>query len=337
MTVPGSDQGRDERRRGARRPAYAALDLGTNNCRLLIARPTADGFVVIDAFSRIVRLGEGIGIGGAPECLCDMAMARTLRALHVCARKMRKVRLAGARCVATEACRRATNGPAFLARVKAETGLEFEVISRDEEAQLAVCGCAPLLDPARPHALIFDIGGGSTELTWAAVDANGGHAVRASESLRCGVVSLSEVYGGDRFSPTTYDAMVDRVAGMIAELAMTDRLRAGAPTPHMQMVGTSGTATTIAGLHLGLDRYDRDRVDGETLSFDAVAEISARLRAMDFERRAAHPCIGHERADLVVAGCAILEAICRSWPVGHLRVADRGIREGILHDLMAAG
>lgn len=311
---------------------YAALDLGTNNCRLLIAKPNREGFRVIDAFSRIVRLGEGMGARAAQPILTEAAMRRALRALRVCAAKMKRRRVDRARCVATEACRRALNADQFQARVRRELGIELEIIDAGEEAALAVLGCAPLLDAKASHGLIFDIGGGSTELNWVAL--NGAPEVVASRSVACGVVTLSEQFGGDCYSPEHYRDMVDRVRAMIAPFATETRTGNGRGLDGVQMLGTSGTVTTLTGVHLGLRRYDRSRVDGCRLRFDTIAAISERLRATNFDQRAAMPCIGPDRADLVVGGCAILQAICETWPVGALRVADRGVREGILHSLM---
>lgn len=309
----------------------AALDLGTNNCRLLVARPTdRHGFRVIDAFSRIVRLGEGIGASGE---LTDAAMERTLDALSVCGSKMRRRHVTRFRAVATEACRRARNGPEFLERVKQETGITLEVISSAEEAGLALAGCGPLLDPAVPGALVFDIGGGSTELAWSQRDGNADTA--AVTSIPIGVVTLAETYGGDRYDAGVYDRMVADVAAWLAAYEREHAISAEVAAGRVQVIGTSGTVTTLAGVHLDLPRYVRDRVDGLFLNVADTLAIGRRLADQSFEDRAAHPCIGRDRADLVVAGCAILEAICRQWPVARMRVADRGVREGILFGLIA--
>jgi len=312
---------------------FAALDLGTNNCRLLVACPKRDGFRVVDAFSRIVRLGEGLDRAGA---LSEAAMTRTVGALRVCAAKMRRWKVAGARSVATAACRRAANCDAFIDRVAAETGIELEIISPTEEARLAMAGCASLLEVGRDRALLFDIGGGSTELLWLDVTEPAEPRIEGCMSLPCGVVTLAERHGGGRLSDHTYEAIVDWVAGLLAPFETRYAIGARIADGSVQMLGTSGTVTTLAGVQLCLARYDRDIVDGAYLTFDDVAGLSRRLAAMDFAERAAHPCIGRRRADLVAAGCAILEAICRTWPVGRLRVADRGVREGILLGLMRA-
>jgi exopolyphosphatase/guanosine-5'-triphosphate,3'-diphosphate pyrophosphatase len=324
-----------------RGPVYAALDLGTNNCRLLIARPASDGFKVIDAFSRIVRLGEGLGHKDARSetRLSEAAVQRTLEALRVCAHKMRRRGVTHARNVATEACRRAANGATFLARVAQETGLELEVISPDEEARLAMAGCMSLLDPAVPHALLFDIGGGSTELIWlemAPSDDDGAPAarMRACLSLPVGVVSFAERYGGRRVGGDAYAAMVEEVAVALEGFDADHGIGEAVADGRVQMLGTSGTVTTIAGVHLELPRYDRTAVDGTYLPFEVMHATTGRLRGMSYEERVAHPCVGPERADLVIAGLAILDGICRRWPVGRLRVADRGLREGILLGLM---
>ena len=320
------------------RPRYAAIDLGTNNCRLLVAEPQAGGFRVVDAFSRIVRLGEGLAKDGT---LCEAAMERSVAALHICAGKLRRHRITGLRAVATEACRRAHNGEAFRERVRRETGLNLEVIAQEEEARLALAGCAPLLQPNIPNALVFDIGGGSTELIWLRGDRNAGTSgslpplgVAAWYSMPLGVVGLAEHYGTDRISPGLYEHMVAEVAETLTQVAQRpDGVNPFSAGP-IQMIGTSGTVTTLAGVYQHLPRYDRRRVDGCYLGFDTVRTVSRRIAAMTPEERLENPCIGHQRADLVVAGCAILEGICRTWPVGCLRVADRGLREGMLLQMM---
>ena len=309
----------------------AALDLGTNNCRLLVARPTGrGGFRVIDAFSRIVRLGEGVGASGQ---LTEAAIERTLEALQVCGSKIRRRQVTRFRAVATEACRRARNGADFLRRVEQETGISLEVISSSEEAGLALAGCAPLLDPRVPGALVFDIGGGSTELAW--TQGTLGTENAAVTSIPIGVVTLAETYGGDRYGPTVYERMIEDVAVWLRAYEREHGISAEVAAGRVQVVGTSGTVTTLAGVHLNLPRYVRDRVDGLFLNVSDTLAIGRRLADQSFESRAAHPCIGRERADLVVAGCAILEAICREWPVTRMRVADRGVREGILFGLIA--
>lgn len=314
------------------RHVFGALDVGTNNCRLLIARPQGPGFRVIDAFSRIVRLGEGVGRTGE---LSEAAVERTVEALQICADKMRRRAVTRFRAVATEACRRAMNGAAFLDRVAAETGIRLEVITTAEEARLAVAGCLPLIDPSHAHALVFDIGGGSTELMFLRLARGAAPTLLAWVSLPCGVVTLAEQWGGVEVGEATYEGMVEEVRRLLmpfdAAYDISARFRA-APT---QVLGTSGTVTTLAGVHLGLRRYDRLRVDGLWISLADVQAAIRALRDLDFEARARHPCVGRERADLVIAGCAILEAIGRTWPAERLRIADRGVREGILNGLIA--
>jgi exopolyphosphatase / guanosine-5'-triphosphate,3'-diphosphate pyrophosphatase len=309
---------------------YAALDLGTNNCRLLIARPQADGFAVVDAFSRIVRLGEGLAATGR---LSDAAIDRTLAALRICADKLRRRRVTLARSVATEACRRAANGPAFIARAYEETGIHLHIISAEEEARLAVLGCQALIEPGDGPALVFDIGGGSTELVLVDTAAPGGVRVRDWHSVPWGVVSLTESAGGGD-GPEGRAAAYARMRTLVAESVapFAARLPDGAPGP--RLLGTSGTVTTLASVHLGLSHYDRSQVDGLIVPADAMRGISRRLAGMAVAERAQLPCIGAERADLVVAGCAILETILDIWPAARLGIADRGIREGILKRLM---
>jgi exopolyphosphatase/guanosine-5'-triphosphate,3'-diphosphate pyrophosphatase len=305
----------------------AALDLGTNNCRLLVATPHADGFEVIDSFSRIVRLGEGLAARG---WLSERAMARTIAALRVCARIIARHGVKEARCVATEACRRAANGPEFLARVRRATGIELEVLDHEQEALLALLGCLPLIERGGGPALLVDIGGGSTEILW--LDDGGPMAGSpATASLPIGVVALSEAFTSEP-DPSTFERMVRHVRAAIGDGVRAIPLAWQGPP--LQLVGTSGTITTLAAVHLDLRRYDRRRIDGLALDLGAIGRVSEQLRGMTNAARAAHPCIGPGRADLVVAGCAILEAVLRTWPASVLRVADRGLREGILHGLM---
>ena len=317
-------------------PAFAAIDLGTNSCRLLIARrapEVSDGtFHVVDGFSRLVRLGAGIG---QTRRLDSCAVERTLEALRICARKMERRGVIRSRAVATEACRRADNFPEFFGRVAEETGIRLEIISGIEEGQLALAGSAALLNREVPRALVFDIGGGSTEVVWIAMSEAGSPSVLDQVSIPHGVVGLSEQFGGTEVSLKAYDAMVDATLDSLIEFDRRSDVAGCIRTGQVQMLGTSGTVTTLAGVNMGLDRYSRSRVDGSFLSrYDAV-RISRDLLRLSYHERLAHPCIGPDRADLVLAGCAILEAILALWPVDQLRIADRGLREGILLDLMA--
>lgn len=330
----GYRAGRGAMRRRRRAPEFcAALDLGTNNCRLLIARPAPDGFRIVDAFSRIVRLGEGLEETGR---LSEEAMSRTIDALGVCAAKLRRHKVSNGRYVATAACRKAENRQEFRDRAYAETGIRIETISSTEEARLTLAGCQPLIDETARNVLVFDIGGGSTELIWLESSAAGAGMID-STSLPFGVVTLTERYGQGPFEAEPYRAMIEELDSHLAPFcerhAITERVRGG----EVQMLGSSGTVTTLTGLSLDLARYDRSRVDGAFLEFDSVHDISRRLRAMTAAQRATYSCIGSDRAEMMVAGCAILEAICHRWPVGRLRVADRGVREGILADLMGRG
>ncbi len=331
QSLPREGGGNDARRSREPFTVFAALDLGTHNCRLLAATPAGKGFRVVDAFSRIVRLGEGVGRTGA---LSEAAMRRSIDALKVCAERMKRMGVVKQRNVATEACRRAVNCDEFIERVHGETGIELEIISSAEEARLALDGCASLLEPERRFAVVFDIGGGSTELMWLSRGQSGEPRIEESMSLPYGVVNIAERYGGGRLPESLYKEIVAKVMRRVAPFEERHRIRDRIAAGAVQMLGTSGTVTTLAGVHLQLPRYTRSVVDGTYLTFGDVRALSRSLAAMDVRERAAHPCIGPKRADLVVAGCAILEAICATWPVGKLRVADRGVREGILIGLI---
>jgi exopolyphosphatase / guanosine-5'-triphosphate,3'-diphosphate pyrophosphatase len=309
---------------------YAALDLGTNNCRLLIACPTEDGFRVVDSFSRIVRLGEGISATG---CISDAAIERAIAALAVCRDKIKSRKARRLRLIATEACRAASNAEGFRDRVAAETGIRLEVIDRETEAALAVIGCSPLLDPKGRGAILFDIGGGSTELVRIERDPSAGEAkprIKAWMSIPLGVVTLAEHFGGRDVTAQSYAAMTAEVARHVAPFAAEHSL----DLADMHLLGTSGTVTTLAGVHLNLYRYDRRRVDGIWMNDAEITATIARLLRMSYHERAANHCISVERADLVLAGCAILDAIRNAFPLPRLRVADRGLREGMLVEMM---
>lgn len=324
-------RGRRGRRRPRHRgPAYGALDLGTNNCRLLVACPSHSGFQVIDAFSRIVRLGEGVSKSGR---LSPEAMDRCLSALRVCASKLKWRGVKRSRLIATEACRITENGAEFIERVTHETGLELEIIDRETEANLAFAGSAPLIAPDCENVLVFDIGGGSTELMWVQC-AEDRQELVAWASLPAGVVTVAEGYGGIEVTPDSYVQMKHHALQLLGDFAERVERRAGANAMPDHLLGTSGTVTTIAGVHLGLKRYDRSKVDGCWMNIDDVTTVTDSLLQMSFDERAASPCIGRERADLVLAGCAIFDAIKERWPAPRVRVADRGLREGILTSLM---
>ncbi len=334
----GTALSRDWRGASFPRQSYAAIDLGTNNCRLLIARPSGENFAVVDAFSRVVRLGEGLAQTGR---LSQEAMDRALGALSICADKLRRRNVHLARSVATEACRQAANGAEFIDRVKAETGISLDIITAGEEARLAVLGCHILLEEGNGPAMIFDIGGGSTELVLIE-STDTVPRILDWQSVPWGVVSLTETFGPETEDRTgrmaRYAGMRERVSESFADFA--DRVvKAGKlaePDGTLRLLGTSGTVTTLASLHLDLPQYDRRAVDGLIVPANAMRTISGQLSAMSMAERQLLPCIGKERADLVVAGCAILEAILDLWPAGRLGVADRGIREGILRSLIAA-
>ncbi|MEM7176590.1 MAG: Ppx/GppA phosphatase family protein [Pseudomonadota bacterium] len=353
-------QGRQRRGRenGAPNAPVAALDLGTNNCRLLVARPRGDHFDVVDAFSRTVRLGEGVE---GSNVLSEAAQMRALKALKICAGKIRHHRVDDPRVIATEACRRAANSAEFIKRVQIETGLALDIIAPEEEARLAVAGCAPLVDPEAEQLLVFDIGGGSTELIWIdmsktlpekrrslirAVAPSGSietKAVRRAKariadwiSLPIGVTTLH-----DRFCEITDDHQ--RFAAM--SWYFEQRLRPFGPydpddisglTRHLQIIGVSGTATSFGALHLDLKSYDRNRVDGLWLPGSDAGTVADRILALGKQGRLVHPGIGARRADLVVSGAAILMTILRVWPVERMRIADRGLREGMLYGLIRA-
>lgn len=338
----------------------AALDLGTNNCRLLVAKPDGAGFSVMDAFSRAVRLGEGVE---ASNILSEEAQERAIKALRICAGKIRHHRVRDHRIVATEACRRAENGREFVRRVGRETGLSMDIITAEEEARLAVAGCAPLIDPEAEQLLVFDIGGGSTELIW--IDMSGTPVARRENLIRAlaplgrgrnetataraaaahisdwisipmGVSTLHDRFARIEDTRARFSAMSLHFEERLAPFGPYDTADPDALTRNLQIIGVSGTATTFGALHLGLRTYDRNKVDGLWLPADGAGIVADRLLDMDTGDRAQHPGIGRGRSELVISGSAILMTILRIWPVERLRIADRGLREGILYGLIQA-
>ncbi len=321
-----------------KRAVFAALDLGTNNCRLLVARQNEGGFQVIDGFSRIVRLGEGLTNS---DMLDEEAILRTLEALSICADKIRYHQPKGVRLVATQACRGAKNSKQFLERVKNEIGLELEIIDQRTEAELAVASCGDLIETDVKGALMFDIGGGSTELAW--LDFRGGRpksnskiaaSIRSWHSMEIGVVTIAEKFGGKHVNRDDFENMVSFVRANLKKFKGRDKLKKMIREHHVHLIGTSGTVTTLAGLYLGLERYDRSQVDGLIMRNEQVVDTMRVLLSMPYERRAQHQCIGIDRADLVLPGCAIFEAIRREWTTDYIRIADRGLREGLLISLI---
>ncbi|HVY34100.1 MAG TPA: Ppx/GppA phosphatase family protein [Caulobacteraceae bacterium] len=342
--APPRGRGGNGRPGGSEAPYFAALDLGTNNCRLLIARPSDDGFRVSEAYSNIVRLGEGLTQSG---WLQDRAMDRAMVALRICAEKIARRGCYRVRAVATQACRSAENGPAFVERVRQETGLVLQVITPSEEARLSVAGCLNLLDRTAEAALVIDVGGGSTELSWVDLRGRGLDQqmqrfaparlpVRAWLSAPIGVVTLAERFPEDPTDrPGWYRAMVEAMKIHLTDTQDAEALRPSFSAGRAHLVGTSGAITSLAGLHLGLKRYDRRQVDGLWMTRSQCEQVARRLLAVDVAARANEPCIGPERADLVLAGAAILQAVQELWPCERVRVADRGLREGLLLSLMA--
>jgi exopolyphosphatase/guanosine-5'-triphosphate,3'-diphosphate pyrophosphatase len=340
MTEAPSARGatlRGRERSAGEPPCYGALDLGTNNCRLLIATPQGSGgFRVVEAYSRIVRLGEGLAQSGR---LSDAAMDRALAALKVSAEKVRRRRVVRLRAIATQACRMAENGPAFIERVFEETGLRLQIIAPQEEARLSVAGCLNLIDRTSDAALVVDVGGGSTELSW--VDLNGAPPtgmppLRAWLSVPIGVVTLAERFPeGEMATQAWFREMVETVKAEIGAFRRADSLREVFNADRAHLIGTSGAITSLAGLHLELPRYERSRVDGIWMSRGDCEAAADRLLALSAQQRAEQPCIGPDRADLVLAGAAILQAVQELWPCSRVRVADRGLREGILLSLMS--
>lgn len=325
-----------------RSATYAALDLGTNNCRLLVADRAGDGFRVLDSYSRIVRLGEGLAGSGK---LSQAAMDRAYDALKNCKTKLDKYHNCHVRCITTQACRAASNGNEFLQQVKKRTGLKLETISPKEEAKLALLGSLDLVDDSKDFTLVVDIGGGSTELSW--VDARAakrrgvsGCAVRPPilgwASFPVGVVTLSETFpeGKAGTDPLWYEKLVSYVVGLLRANDAASRFGPLFEAGRGQLLGTSGTVTSLAAVHLGLPKYTRSAVDGVWVSQEGMDAARDKLRFATPEKRAMEPCIGPDRAELVLAGCAILDAVWLVWPSERLRAADRGLREGVLLSLI---
>jgi len=332
LQVP-SDASIPAARLGGDFPVFAALDLGTNNCRLLVATPNDfGGLRVMDSFSRVVRLGEDVSETGV---LSAEAMERTMIALKACQKKLERYELTDYRFVATEACRRAVNGRDFLRQVAAETGMEIDIITTEDEATLAFSGCASLLTGSAKQAVVFDIGGGSTELMW--VDVENGKTITDWLSVGYGVMNLSDKFGGSNLADIAFNDMVGTLLSHLHPFDKQNEITKEIASGHVQLLSTSGTVTTLAAIHLGLPRYERSRIDGITLKVSDIRETVQKLLAMRQSERFNHPCIGADRADFIMSGCAIFEAIGSLWPTDKITIADRGVREGIILSLMEKG
>lgn len=311
---------------------YAAIDLGTNSCRLVIATPTPSSFRIVETFSKITRLGEGIIKDNE---LSRPAIKRTVGALKVCAGVLAEYApIYRYRYVATAACRRALNCAEFIEGVKRETGLNIEIISSKEESRLAVVGCIPLLNRSIKRALVFDIGGGSTEISLARVTNSGKSFIEGFVSLPYGVVTISEAFPSQEMTNLAYNTIIERTHKILSEFEEKYNIMEAVRNQEIQIIGTSGTVTVLGAVHLNLPRYNRSAVDGLSITKQDIDRAISKIKRLGDEGRKKHPCIGAQKADLTMAGCAIIEALCSFWPISEITVADRGIREGILLDLM---
>lgn len=316
-------------RRHNRKDHIAAIDLGSNTCRLLVARPDDNRYKVVDSFSRVVRLGSNIRSSGV---LSEDAITRTIEALKVCADKLSKYPISKIRAVATEACRQANNQDEFIKLVRAETGIELEVISEFEEARLALKGCTGLVNNNYKYVLGFDIGGCSTEVMWAENMEGGFKKVIDWISIPHGVVSVVDACGGDALE--FYDDIRTKISRQLASLRDHALILNEIKNNNVQIIGSSGTTTTIAAIYLDLSRYDRNKVDGISLPVNNLNDIANKLKTMSTRERSANSCIGPGRSDVVIGGLAILQGICDTWPITTVTVADRGVRDGILSDML---
>ena len=311
---------------------FAAVDLGTNNCRLLVAKSMGSKIRIIDAYSRIVRLGEGLSQNGM---LSQKAMKRTLQALQVCENKIKQREVGRVRYVATAVCRKAQNCNEFVSLVNERIGINLEVITAEEEAVLALLGCAPIIDPLKKYALVFDIGGGSIEVVWAALNGSAYPDIKAWISLPIGVVTLSEEFGGYEHTSKSFVELKNFVINKLISFEEDNNISHEFNQNTAQMIGTSGTMSTLAAVHLNLSRYNRSVIDGRSISSSELLITSNKIKAMKKDTLIAHPCILKGRADLVVPGCSVLEAILTIWPASNVSIADRGIREGMLRKMMS--
>ncbi|MFI3241041.1 MAG: Ppx/GppA phosphatase family protein [Alphaproteobacteria bacterium] len=313
-------------------PVYAAIDLGTNSCRLVLASPTPSAFRIVETFSKVTRLGEGII---KDNMLSSQAIKRTVNALKVCSGVINEYApIKNCRYVATAACRRAKNHESFVKQVKKETGLDLEIISTKEEARLAVVGCLPLLNRHIKRALVFDIGGGSTEISLARITNSGKTFIEGFVSLPYGVVTISEALPGRDMTPLAYDSIIQRTHGILSEFEEQHNITEAIRNQEIQVIGTSGTVTVLGAVHLNLPRYNRLAVDGLSVAMKDLNKTIDKIKRIGEDGRKRHACIGPQKADLTMAGCSVIEGITSFWPISEISIADRGIREGILLDMM---
>lgn len=307
----------------------AAIDLGTRNCRLIIAKHHGGQIEIVDLFSRFVCLGEGVA---QSRRLGRKAMERTITVLKQCAKRLSHYPNVVFSGVTTDAVRRAENAQSFLRRVARETGLKLEMIDEKEEAYYEVLGCARVLDMRKKRHIIFDIGGGSSEIILCSLDQEKRVRIDEMLSLPYGVVNLYESV--DKLTFTSYTSIVEEVQNLcrrflvahLGDLASQD-------VSAFQVIGTSGTTTTVAAMHHNLKMYDRERVDGTSLCFEDVQKVIHYVQSLSPAERRSNAFCGHVEDDLVLTGFAILEGILRAVPCMYFTVTDAGVRDGLIRTL----
>ena len=292
----------------------AAIDIGSNSLRMLVGDVVCDQIVPEHYFRHVTRLGGGYNplFGISAE-----ASARTLPVLELFAQILDKMEPTCTRVVATEAVRRAVNGQQFVADVLARTGFIVEIIDGDEEAALSSAGVLAGLKPQPVAALVFDIGGGSTEFI---VIKDGKRLWQKSYPL--GVVSLAE-------APAP-ELGIERVLTLLVKDLCAAGLSALLADERCELVGTAGTVTTLAALDLAMIEYDWQRINNYTLSHSTLLSLYELLLPLTATERELLPGMEKGRGDLIVHGAGIVLSLIKLWGKERLRVSDFGLLEGIL-------
>jgi exopolyphosphatase/guanosine-5'-triphosphate,3'-diphosphate pyrophosphatase len=315
---------------------------------------------VIDSFAKIISLGEGIKQTGV---LSEEAIERTIVALRACKKKLDSHRIYKMRAVATEACRQASNTKSLIERVNSEIGVDLEVISPQEEARLVLKGCSGVISDEKNYGILMDIGGGSTEVVWLKINKGMTRptiSVIDSISLPFGVVTISDTYTHSKNNQEIYTVLRKNILSTIDTFMKKNNIRTNFSKGDVQVITSSGTTTTLGSLTLGLSTYDRSSVDGKDFSSKKIVEVGEELLSRYLSSTPTTVKLGKEknfitnkffdhvldksseefkifaynRMGLLAAGVVIINSILESIGDCLVRIADRGVREGILYDLM---
>lgn len=307
---------------------FAAIDLGSRNCRTIVGcQSKAGAFEYIETYSKSVSLADGVA---ASKKLSRKSMDRTIEALAFCSKVLSRYAGLTYLAVATDAMRRAENASVFIKRVKRELGLIISIITPQEEAYYAALGCIEVLSLETEIFVVFDIGGGSSEIALCRQKSDKDIELIDSLSIPYGVINLLE--SKDHLTFSGYSNLVQKISDL-----SRDFLNQYATTldfvNNFQCIGTSGTTTTVAALNMNLRFYDREKINDSILQFSEILKTVHYVQSLSEDERKLHPYISQSNEDLVLGGLTILEGIVRGLPASTITVTDRGVRDGVVYAL----